>query len=168
LAPVSWANLEQELGKGWLDGVHPDDKAQFFAEYFCATEKQCPFEAEYRLLRHDGVYRWILEKAAPYYDQNGNLLGYCGSCIDITEQKEQNQKLKLFESAFNASRNSIVITDASNDNALFTSIQPLSKLPATRQVKSSERICDFCTALITTNPDLTRSETRFVKGKIAM
>jgi PAS domain S-box-containing protein len=111
--------LEQELGKGWLDGVHPDDKARFLAEYCNATEKQCPFEAEYRLLRHDGVYRWILEKAAPYYDQNGNLLGYCGSCIDITEQKEQNQKLKLFESAFNASRSSIVITDASNDNAVI-------------------------------------------------
>jgi PAS domain S-box-containing protein len=111
--------LEQELGKGWLDGVHPDDKAQFFAEYFCATEKQLPFEVEYRLLRHDGVYRWILEKAAPYYDPQGNFLGYCGSCIDITEQKEQNQKLKLFESAFNASRSSIVITDAANDNAVI-------------------------------------------------
>jgi PAS domain S-box-containing protein len=120
----AWLNfrgrtLEQELGKGWLDGVHPDDKAQFFAEYFCATEKQLPFEAEYRLLRHDGVYRWILEKAAPYYDPQGNFLGYCGSCIDITEQKEQNQKLKLLESAFNASRSSIVITDAANDNAVI-------------------------------------------------
>ncbi len=111
--------LDQELGKGWFDGVHPDDKAQFFAEYSCATEKQLPFEAEYRLLRHDGIYRWILERAAPYYDPQGNFLGYCGSCIDITEQKEQNQKLKLLESAFNASRNAIVITDAANDNAVI-------------------------------------------------
>ncbi len=111
--------LEQELGKGWLEGLHPDDISPYSSAYCDATEKQMPYQAEYRLLRHDGVYRWILERAAPYYDQHGNFLGYCGSCIDITEQKEQNQKLKLLENAFNASRSCIVITDATNDNAVI-------------------------------------------------
>ncbi len=120
--------LEQELGKGWSEGLHPDDISPYRSAYCDATEKQCPFEAEYRLLRHDGVYRWILEKAAPYYDQHGNSLGYCGSCIDITEQKEHNQKLKLFESAFNASRSSIIITDATNDNAVIYANPTLEKV----------------------------------------
>jgi len=111
--------LEQELGKGWSEGLHPDDISPYSSAYCDATEKHMPYQAEYRLLRHDGVYRWILERAAPYYDPQGNFLGYCGSCIDITEQKEQNQKLKLFESAFNASRSSIVITDAANNNAVI-------------------------------------------------
>jgi PAS domain S-box-containing protein len=120
----AWLNfrgrtLEQELGKGWSEGLHPDDISPYSSAYCDATEKHMPYQAEYRLLRHDGVYRWILEKAAPYYDQHGNFLGYCGSCIDITEQKEQNQKLKLFESAFNASRSAIVITDAANNNAVI-------------------------------------------------
>jgi PAS domain S-box-containing protein len=61
----------------------------------------------------------FLKKPHPTTTHTGNFLGYCGSCIDITEQKEQNQKLKLFESAFNASRSSIVITDAANNNAVI-------------------------------------------------
>ncbi len=49
---------------------------------------------EYRLRRHDGVYRWIFDRGAPYSDSEGNFKGFIGSCIDVTERREAREALK--------------------------------------------------------------------------
>lgn len=79
---------EEEVGDGWLEGVHPDDYANCVRTYHQAFEKREPFELEYRLRRHDGKYRWILDNATPRFLADGTFTGYIGSCIDITERKE--------------------------------------------------------------------------------
>src|SRR5258707_653088 len=85
--------LESELGFGWIDGVHPDDRERCVAAYALAYDRHQPFEAEYRLRRADGEYRWLLDKGVPLVTQ-GNLKGFVGSCVDITERLRAEQEAR--------------------------------------------------------------------------
>ena len=80
-------SLSQELGNGWVEGVHPDDSPHCIRVYENAFEHRMPFSMVYRLRRADGAYRWIRDDGNPRYDSNGNFLGYIGFCVDISEQK---------------------------------------------------------------------------------
>jgi PAS domain S-box-containing protein len=79
--------LVQELGDGWAEGVHPDDLDRCLEHYFDAFHRRQPFEMEYRLKRHDGVHRWILDRGVPSYDDSGRFLGFVGSCVDVEERR---------------------------------------------------------------------------------
>jgi PAS domain S-box-containing protein len=79
--------LEAEMGNGWVEGVHPDDVRQCFESYSAAFDARHPFEISYRLRRHDGEYRWVLDFGVPHYDSGGEFCGYLGSAIDITERR---------------------------------------------------------------------------------
>ena len=79
---------EQEYGDGWAEGVHPDDFDRCLKIYLENFEKKTAFEMEYRLLRHDGVYRWIDDRGVPAVDENGEFTGFIGSCLDVSEKVE--------------------------------------------------------------------------------
>lgn len=79
--------MEQECGRGWMQSVHPDDLPRVIATYNEAYASRTNATAEYRLRHHDGSWCWILENGAPRYDAGGELLGYIGSCVDITERR---------------------------------------------------------------------------------
>ncbi len=79
--------LEQELGDGWTQGIHPDDVARCRRIHAAAFERREPFSMEYRLRRADGAYRWIRDDGNPRHDSRGAFLGYIGFCVDITDQK---------------------------------------------------------------------------------
>jgi PAS domain S-box-containing protein len=81
-------SVDQELGAGWLEGVHADDLAHCLSVCGNAFGKREPFTVEYRLRRHDGEYRWLLDTGTPRFDPDGSFLGYIGSCIDIGERKQ--------------------------------------------------------------------------------
>src|SRR4029079_6460647 len=85
--------IEEELGTGWVDGVHPDDWSDCFEIYTSSFDHRQAFEMEDRLLRHDGQYRWIIERGTPRFSSSGEFLGYIGSCIDITERKKSAESL---------------------------------------------------------------------------
>jgi PAS domain S-box-containing protein len=79
--------IEQELGEGWIDGVHPDDRQHCLDVCHNAFDLRRPFEVEYRLRRHDGEYRWVFDKGIPRLAEDGEFLGYIGSVLDITDRK---------------------------------------------------------------------------------
>jgi len=79
--------LQQELGDGWMQGVHPEDLDHCIATYLSAFHERRNFALEYRLHRADGEYGWVAETGVPRLDKNGNLTGYLGTCVDITDQK---------------------------------------------------------------------------------
>ncbi|MGD1912681.1 MAG: PAS domain S-box protein [Rivularia sp. (in: cyanobacteria)] len=80
--------LEQELGLGWLDNLHPEDKNVYLETYEKAFNEKEKFQIQYRLKRTDGDYRWISDTGVPRRASDGNLIGYIGCCIDITECKK--------------------------------------------------------------------------------
>jgi PAS domain S-box-containing protein len=80
--------MEEEMGNGWTEGVHPDDFDRCVEIYGTSFEARKPFQMEYRLLRNDGEYRWIVDNGIPRFSPNGDFLGYIGSCIDITGRKQ--------------------------------------------------------------------------------
>lgn len=98
----SGRTLEQESGTGWQEDIHPNDLKRCMITYHRASENQQPFELEYRALRHDGVYRWILEHGTPRFLPDGSFAGYIGSCVDITERKQSEDGLRESETKFRA------------------------------------------------------------------
>jgi PAS domain S-box-containing protein len=91
---------EQEVGTGWIQGVHPDDVKGCFEGFLPAFHAQKPFRMEYRLRRVDGEYRWIIESGIPRYTGAGEFAGYIGSNIDITDLKhaeEERERLHRLE-----------------------------------------------------------------------
>jgi PAS domain S-box-containing protein len=79
--------IEAELGNGWVEGIHADDLDQCLETYVRAFDRRESFQMEYRLLRHDGEYRWIFDQGVPRFVADGSFAGYIGSCIDVTERK---------------------------------------------------------------------------------
>jgi PAS domain S-box-containing protein len=86
--------LEDEWGVGWAEGIHPEDFQQCLDGYYQAFSQRRAFELEYRLRRHDGEYRWILDRGVPRYLSDGTFAGYIGSCADITERKQTEEELE--------------------------------------------------------------------------
>ena len=90
--------IEQELGDGWAEGVHPDDFERCVALYLDHFARREPFEMEYRLRRHDGQYRWIFDRGVPYTDDHGAFAGFIGSCVDVDDRRRtQAQQLQHSE-----------------------------------------------------------------------
>ena len=75
---------DEDLGEGWADSVHPDDRRLAVDSYLLAVSERRPFTLDYRLRRWDGDDRWVLDHGVPRIDENGAFTGYVGSVIDIT------------------------------------------------------------------------------------
>lgn len=79
--------LEEEVGFGWTDQIHPKDLERILTIYNTAYLTHQEFDWEYRLKRSDKEYRWIMGHGVPQFDGDGQFEGFVGYCIDITEQK---------------------------------------------------------------------------------
>jgi PAS domain S-box-containing protein len=79
--------LEADLGNGWQEVVHPDDRSTLLDTYAQVFDRRGRFEMEYRLRRHDGEYRWVSDLGVPRFNPDGSFTGYIGSCMDVTERK---------------------------------------------------------------------------------
>jgi PAS domain S-box-containing protein len=86
-------SMEEEVGNGWAENVHPEDFDRCVETYLTAFHTRQPFTMTYRLKRSDGAYREILDNGAPYY-RDGDFAGYFGSCIDISDRTEMEAQLR--------------------------------------------------------------------------
>ncbi len=108
--------VEQEAGQGWLEAVHADDRESCWQAFQVAVEARKEFRAEYRLRRHDGVFRFVLDEGAPLLDGRGRFLGYVGTCLDITARIEAERQAEAERERLQVTLTSIgdgvIVTDA--------------------------------------------------------
>jgi PAS domain S-box-containing protein len=87
-------SIEQSLGSGWLEDVHPDDRHLCKDACERAFETKEPVSVEYRLRRYDGAYRSVLDHGNPRYDEDGKFLGFIGGVTDLTDYRQAEQMLR--------------------------------------------------------------------------
>jgi PAS domain S-box-containing protein len=92
-------SMEQEVGTGWTEGVHPDDLQGCYDGFLPAFHARKSFSMEYRLRRADGEYRWVIESGIPRYTGDGEFAGYIGSNIDITNLKRAEEEREVLRQA---------------------------------------------------------------------
>jgi PAS domain S-box-containing protein len=90
-------SMEEELGNGWAEGVHPDDLQRCLDTYMQSFDRREKFKMEYRLRHHDGEYRWILDIGVPRLNQDGSFAGYIGIGVDVTDRKHAEHALRESE-----------------------------------------------------------------------
>ncbi|HSE68087.1 MAG TPA: PAS domain-containing protein, partial [Gemmatimonadales bacterium] len=94
--------LEEEKGLGWTDNLHPDDREGFLATYRAAVEVRQPYTTEYRVRRHDGAWRRVLDKGVPRWLEDGSFAGYVGCHIDVTDIRDTSEQLRASEELYRA------------------------------------------------------------------
>ncbi len=110
--------LQEEVGKGWTNGVHPDDLRRCLDFHQSSVESRRSLRVEYRLRRPDGEYRWVLSEGEPRFGDNGEFQGHVGSCLDITAQKIAESTESLLAAVVQNSDDAIVTKDL---NGIITS-----------------------------------------------
>ena len=80
-------DVSSDLGYDWAEAVHPEDRARCVATFAEHLRDQLPFEMQYRIRRHDGEYRWCLDRGVPFTDESATFAGFIGSIVDMHEQR---------------------------------------------------------------------------------
>lgn len=87
-------SLDEQVEQDWVVRVHPEDRERCVTKYLSAFESRQSFTFEYRLLRNEGGYRWVLHNGVPRYAEDGAFLGYVGSRVDFTDRREAEEHLR--------------------------------------------------------------------------
>jgi PAS domain S-box-containing protein len=102
---------EKLLKFGWVDLIHPEDKERVLRIFADALAAKKSWESEFRMPDHKGTYRWFLARGIPRYRSDAALAGYISSTIDITEQKEQRERLQSIVQELQATNEEMATTN---------------------------------------------------------
>lgn len=109
--------MDESYGDGWNKPFHPDDRQAAWEAWQNAVNNNGVYSLECRLRRADGVYRWWLVRGVPAIDEQGKIYKWFGTCTDIHDLKEAQEKLwanrQILESAFASMSDGIFIADVS-------------------------------------------------------
>jgi PAS domain S-box-containing protein len=123
-------SMAQEIGNGWTENVHPEEFDRCLQTYVTSFDARKPFSMEYRLRRHDGQWRWILDNGVPRYNADGNFAGYIGSCIDVTSVRLLEKQRGVAERKLLETRGSLEESEATVRMLLNTSAQAIIAVDA--------------------------------------
>ncbi|MEH1767075.1 MAG: PAS domain S-box protein [Nostoc sp.] len=84
---ITGYSIEESLGRGWVNAVHPDDLEQLLLKWNQATAAKSTYKCEHRFLRNDSTVLWVICQALPEFGDDGEIKGYIGTITDITERK---------------------------------------------------------------------------------
>jgi PAS domain S-box-containing protein len=123
---------EEVRGSGWFDAIHPYDRDTARDVWKKAIEKRVPFEVEYRIRRHDGVYVWHQDRGNAVLEADGSVREWVGICVDIDERKAAAEQREALNRSVEQALELLVSVSAGASAALTT--QAMVE-------KSLERIC---------------------------
>ena len=93
---IAGMTCAEAFGKGWVQGIHPDDRDRIFAEWYRAIEEKLQFKSEYRFQHLDnGNVTWVFGQVVGKVGDNGQIKSYVGTITDITERKQIEDENKL-------------------------------------------------------------------------
>ena len=94
-AEYTGRTIEEMREFGWASTIHPDDVDALVANWRAAVASNSPYDTQYRLRRHDGVYRWFINKAIPVRDARGAITAWIGTATDIDDRKRAEDALRV-------------------------------------------------------------------------
>lgn len=107
---------DQEIGQGWLEGIHPDDLEKQKVLYAQALSRQEPGSAELRLRDKDGHFRWVVVQCLPMRNANQTVTGLIGTGVDITDVKQAQgaarERGAMLEAVFHVLQDLLFVIDA--------------------------------------------------------
>ncbi|WPU65703.1 PAS domain-containing sensor histidine kinase [Peredibacter starrii] len=84
---VTNTRMEDNLGNGWVNSVHPEDRVNLILQWGESIKHGSPFEADYRIRMADGSYRWHVARGIPIKNEKGKVERWAGTTTDIEDQK---------------------------------------------------------------------------------
>ena len=130
-------DMQAALGRGWVQGLHPDDRAAVLANWKQMVDSEGTWGMEYRFQTPDKQVTWVYALATPYRDEAGKIVKYVGINLDITKRKQAETKLQLAANVFTHAREGIIITDVKGTiidvNEAFTRITGYGREEALEQ-----------------------------------
>jgi len=108
---IAGVNREQALGDGWSDNVHPDDREQAITAWQQTVADAVSNTDEFRILRPDGSVRWVHIERVPEFDDHGRVTGFAGTRTDVTERKDDEARLRIYEQIADASPDLMTFID---------------------------------------------------------
>jgi PAS domain S-box-containing protein len=141
--------FEQELGRGWAAAFHPDDRERGTADFKSAIAARQAFQAEYRMRRADGEYRWILDTGTPRFDATGQFTGHIGSCVDVTEARLHRDELarRVAERTAELLRANEALHRSEQHYQVLTDLAPVGIFRTDadgRCLYVNDRVCQIC------------------------
>ena len=147
--------LEEELGNGWVAGVHPDDREKCLKAYNEAFDHRQNFRTEYRLRGHDGKFRWVDDIGVPRIGEDGSFNGYIGCCVDVDERVVAEQDLikshELNASILESIRSQMIMLDP--EGTIVAATKGGSEFTATTRITPLDLVVgknyfDLCRATV--------------------
>jgi PAS domain S-box-containing protein len=116
--------FNEALGMGWIQGIHPDDREMVFDNWIRMVESRGKWGQEYRFMDKAGSITWVYGIATPKEDLEGNIIGFIGVNVDITERKQTEKALREQEEMLNLIFNTVPdpITIIRKDDGVCTQI----------------------------------------------
>lgn len=119
---ISGMAADKALGNGWLQAVHPIDRAGLGIEWQRAAEERRPSTSDYRFIHPDGSIIWVLGQAVPEKGIDDQVIGYVGTITDITDLKRAKEESdKAREEVGNQDRRFRALIENSNDGLTILS-----------------------------------------------
>ena len=134
--------IEQELGNGWADGVHPDDFQRCLDVYMSSFDRREKFSMDYRLRCYDGEYRWIQDDGCPRYNSEGEFIGFIGYCLDITARKHDQRLLEMMKFSIDHMGDKVTWV-TSDSKVVYANIAACSSLGYTMEEMLNLSVPDF-------------------------
>lgn len=86
--------VDEWLGWGWLDALDPDDREHAHRQWADAVAARSPVDAEFRLRRAGGGWRWTNVRAVPVFDAHGDVYKWVGLNIDVDVRRRADDALR--------------------------------------------------------------------------